>query len=158
MPSQALTGEKPLYKSNEELIQKALAALEAEATYGEIFDSANKAGRYLRLKLAPYAHEVFAVAFLDIKHQLIAFEEMFSGTIDKTAVYPNRIARAALLHNASALILAHNHPSGSLEPSETDKSLTKQLTDALALIDVTVLDNIVVSKIGHKSMKDLGLV
>ena len=102
------------------------------------------AGRFLLAKLRRYPHEVFACLFLDNKHRVVAFEEMFRGTIDGAAVYPREVVRRSLEHNAAALILAHNHPSGVAEPSEADRSITRRLVEALGLVDIRVLDHLVI--------------
>src|SRR5690606_39095792 len=99
---------------------------------------------FLRMKLAHQEREVFAVIFLDARHKLICYEELFFGTIDAAAVYPREVVKAALKINASAAIFAHNHPSGYAEPSLSDKQITKQLIDALKLVDIRVLDHVVV--------------
>jgi DNA repair protein RadC len=100
--------------------------------------------RYLKAQLRGYPHEVFACLFLDNRHRVIAFEELFRGTIDSASVHPREVVKRALAHNAAALILAHNHPSGVAEPSQADRHLTRQLTEALALVEVRVLDHVVV--------------
>jgi DNA repair protein RadC len=100
--------------------------------------------RFLSARLRDHAHEVFACLFLDTRHRVIAFEELFRGTIDGASVHPREVVRRALHHNAAALILAHNHPSGVAEPSEADRRITRRLKDALALVDVRVLDHVVV--------------
>ena len=98
----------------------------------------------LRLRLSELEHEVFAILFLDHRHRLIAIEEMFRGTIDGAQVHAREVVKAALHHNAAAVVLTHNHPSGISEPSEADKRITHRLKDALALVDVRVLDHFVV--------------
>jgi len=100
---------------------------------------------YLKLKLARLEHEVFFVVFMTNRHRVIAFEEMFRGTIDGSAVHPREVLKRVLHHNAAAVIFAHNHPSGVAEPSRADETITRRLQDALALIDVRVLDHIVVA-------------
>lgn len=100
--------------------------------------------RYLKARLCGHAHEVFAGLFLDAQHRIICFEELFHGTIDGTSVYPREILKRALAHNAAALIVAHNHPSGVAEPSRADRALTDRLRDALALVDVRLIDHFVV--------------
>ncbi|HEX7965583.1 MAG TPA: DNA repair protein RadC [Gammaproteobacteria bacterium] len=100
--------------------------------------------KYLLAKLRDMPHEVFACLYLDNRHRVIAFEELFRGTIDGTSVHPREVVRAALKHNAAALIFAHNHPSGVAEPSDADRRLTRRLQDALALVDIRVLDHFVV--------------
>jgi DNA repair protein RadC len=99
---------------------------------------------YLRMRLRDLPHEIFACIYLDNQHRLLAFEELFRGTIDGASVYPREVVKAALKRNAAALILAHNHPSGVAEPSAADRQLTRRLKDALALVDIRVLDHIVV--------------
>ena len=99
---------------------------------------------FLQLHLSALEHETFTVIFLDNRHRIIDFENMFRGTIDGASVYPREVVKAALKHNAAAVILAHNHPSGVAEPSVADRSITQRLKDALHLVDVRVLDHFVV--------------
>ena len=106
------------------------------------------AGQFLSARLRHYRQEVFACLFLDNRHRVVAFEELFRGTIDGAAVYPLEVVRQCLEHNAAAVILAHNHPSGVAEPSEADRAITRRLTEALALVDVRVLDHLVIGD-GH---------
>lgn len=113
---------------------------------------------YLVAELARKEQEVFACIFLDNRHRVISFEILFYGTIDGTAVYPREVAKRALLHNAAAVIFAHNHPSGVAEPSRADELLTTRLKDALALIEVRVLDHIVVGGDVTVSLAERGLV
>lgn len=101
---------------------------------------------FLTYKLGGYEREVFAVMLLDNQHQLMEFKELFFGTLDAASVYPREVVKAVLAVNAAAVIFAHNHPSGESEPSAADKNITQRLTDALALIDVRVLDHIVVGR------------
>lgn len=100
--------------------------------------------QYLLARLRDMPHEVFSCLYLDNRHRVIAFEELFRGTIDGASVHPREVVRAALKHNAAALIFAHNHPSGVAEPSDADRRLTRRLADALALVDIRVLDHFVV--------------
>ena len=99
---------------------------------------------YLVSKLRDYRFEVFACLFLDNRHRVIQFEELFRGTIDSASVHPREVVRRCLFHNAAAVIFAHNHPSGIAEPSQSDERITQKLKDALQLIDVRVLDHFVV--------------
>jgi DNA repair protein RadC len=122
--------------------------LAAELVREQALTRPEDAGRFLLAKLRRYPHEVFACLFLDNKHRLLAFEEMFRGTIDGAAVYPREVVRRSLEHNAAALILAHNHPSGVAEPSEADRSITRRLVEALGLVDIRVLDHLVIGD-GH---------
>jgi len=111
---------------------------------GAPLSNAEDAGQYFSARLRPHKQEVFAVLFLDTKHCAIAFEELFSGTIDRSQVHPREVARRALAHNASAVIVGHNHPSGNPEPSAADRSLTERLRSALDLLEIRLLDHFVV--------------
>ena len=110
------------------------------------------------MKLGGLPHEVFAVLWLDAQNRLIAFEELFRGTLTQTSVYPREIVKGALARNAAAVILAHNHPSGVPEPSRADENLTRILKEALALVDVRVLDHLVVASTGVTSLAERGLI
>ena len=111
---------------------------------------------YLQLHLAVRAYEVFAVVFLDAQNRLLALEEMFRGTLTQTSVYPREVVVRALHHQASAVVLAHNHPSGAVQPSRADEALTQTLKAALALVDVRVLDHIIVGPGQALSMAETG--
>lgn len=113
---------------------------------------------YLKLHFTGQAHESFAVLFLSAQHTMLAFEDMFRGTLTQTGVYPREVVKRALQLNAPAVILAHNHPSGQVEPSEADRVLTRVLKEALALVDVQVLDHIVVGHNRAASMAERGLL
>ena len=111
---------------------------------GDILTDPAATRRYLQARMRDFPHEVFACLFLDNRHRVICFEELFRGTINGASVHPREVVKRALRHNAAALILAHNHPSGVAEPSEADKHLTRQLQKALGLVEVRVLDHIVI--------------
>ena len=113
---------------------------------------------YLSARLRAHPHEVFACLFLDNRHRVIAFEELFNGTIDGASVHPREVIRRALFHNAAALILAHNHPSGVAEPSQADRQITRRLQDALGLLDIRVLDHIVIGDAETVSLAERGLM
>ena len=113
---------------------------------------------FLVSRLRHLPHEVFACLFLDNRHRVIVFEELFRGTIDGASVHPREVVRSALQHNAAAVILSHNHPSGVAEPSRADIQLTRRLMDALALIDVRVLDHIVIGDGSGVSFAERGLL
>ncbi|MGN8157959.1 RadC family protein [Salinisphaera sp. SWV1] len=113
---------------------------------------------YLALHLARSEHEVFACVFLDNRNRVIAFEELFRGTIDGAAVYPREVVKAALAHNAAAVILAHNHPSGVAEPSPADRDITRRLTDALGLVDIRVLDHVILAREATTSLAERGMM
>ncbi len=124
----------------------------------EVFTRPDTVMRYLQSLLAGRHQEVFVALFLDSQHRLIASEEMFFGTIDGASVYPREVVRRALHHNASALIFGHNHPSGVAEPSREDAAITARLKDALALVDVRVLDHIVVGSGCAVSLAERGML
>ncbi|NIF83684.1 JAB domain-containing protein [Comamonas sp. Tr-654] len=124
----------------------------------EVFSSPEAVKHYLQLHLAARPHEVFAVLFLDSQNRLLALEEMFRGTLTQTSVYPREVVLRALHHQAGAVILAHNHPSGSVQPSSADCALTATLKAALALIDVRVLDHIIVGPGAACSMAEESLL
>lgn len=118
----------------------------------------SSAASYLRAHCAHLDHEVFGCIFLDTRHQILAIETLFRGTIDGAEVHPREIAKRSLQLNAAAIICFHNHPSGSTEPSTADRAVTARLKQALALIDIRVLDHFVVSAEGHTSMASRGWV
>ena len=122
------------------------------------FTSPTVVSDYLQVKLGGLEHEVFAILMLDSQHRLIAYSEMFRGTIDSASVHPREVVKEALAHNAGAVILAHNHPSGHPEPSEADKMITRKLMNALQLVDVRVLDHIVVGGRSTVSFAERGLL
>ncbi|MCX7078892.1 MAG: DNA repair protein RadC [Pseudomonas sp.] len=121
-----------------------------------VLDSPLVVRDYLKALLRHEPHEVFGCLFLDAKHRVLAFEALFRGSIDTTSVHPRQVVKRALAHNAAALILCHNHPSGVAEPSQADRALTKRLQKALDLIDVTVLDHFIVGEGDPLSMSEYG--
>jgi DNA repair protein RadC len=139
-------------------IELARRLLREEMTYGSALTSPEAVRDYLRLTLASLPHETFVVLFLDSQHRLLAADELFRGTLAQTSVYPREIVKAALAHNAAAVIFAHNHPSGVAEPSRADELLTQALKQALALVDIRTLDHFVVA--GHRvvSFAERGLL
>ncbi len=114
--------------------------------------------RFLQARLRDLPHEVFAALFLDNRHRVIRYEELFRGTIDGASVHPREVVKAALKLNAAALIFAHNHPSGVAEPSHADERLTRRLRDALGLVDIRVLDHVVVGDGQMVSFAERGLL
>lgn len=136
-----------------ELSRRALAQQLSEQA---AFESPGAVKDYLKLHLASRPHEVFAVLFLNSQHRLIALEEMFRGTLTQTSVYPREVVLRALHHNACAVVLAHNHPSGNVQPSRADEALTQALKSALALVDVRVLDHVIVAPGNALSMAEAG--
>lgn len=113
---------------------------------------------YLQLHLGHLPHECFAVLFLDSQHQLIQLETLLRGTLNQTSVYPREVALRALHHHAASVVLAHNHPSGQVQPSSADIALTRQLQQALSLLDIRVLDHIIVARGKSLSMAEQGLM
>lgn len=141
----------------DQVLEKAAEILASRYARNGEFNNPTAVKEYLACKLGGQDREVFAVLLLDSSHHLLEYRELFYGTIDAAGVFPREVVKAALEVNAAAVILAHNHPSGNPEPSQADKHLTKRLVDALALIDVRVLDHILV---GEKtvSFAELGLL
>jgi DNA repair protein RadC len=138
-----------------ELARRALAEELREKT---VFSTPQAIRDYLQLQLGSRPYEVFAVLFLDAQHRLIALEELFRGTLAQTSVYPREVVVRALALNAASVVLAHNHPSGSAQPSRADEAITKTLQAALGLIDVQVLDHFVVTTSQATSMAEMGLL
>ncbi|MBI5450161.1 MAG: DNA repair protein RadC [Gammaproteobacteria bacterium] len=138
-----------------ELIKRSL---EEALREGDTLSTPAQAGDYLKVRLHGLEHEVFTCLFLDNRHRLIRAEEIFRGTISGASVYPREIVKRALVLNAAAVIFAHNHPSGVAEPSSADVALTSRLTQALALIDVRVLDHLVVGQGCVVSLAERGMV
>lgn len=125
---------------------------------GPILSSPTAVRDFLRIQFAHQQHESFVTMFLDAQHRLIATEESFRGTLTQTAVYPREIVRAALRHNAAAVVFSHNHPSGVAEPSRADEALTNALKQALVLVDVRVLDHFVIGVTSVLSFAERGLL
>ena len=123
-----------------------------------LLNSPDKVRQYLRLWLGHLPHEVFVALYLDAQNRLLTAEELFRGTLTQTSVYPREVVKHALRHNAAALILAHNHPSGVAEPSRADELLTASLKQALSLVDVRVLDHLIVAGGATVSFAERGLI
>lgn len=133
-------------------------ALKENLTEPTCLSSPQAVKDYLRLSLGNLPHEVFVVLFMDARNRLLAADQMFQGTLTQTSVYPREVVKRALTHNAAAVILAHNHPSGASEPSQADRYLTESLKQALALVDVQVLDHIIVAGRAAHSFAERGLL
>ena len=133
-------------------------ALSEEMRTGDALNSPRAVRDYLQLLLRGREQEVFMVIFLDAQHRVLAAEELFHGTLTQTSVYPREVVKRALFHNAAAVILAHNHPSGVAEPSQSDRLLTDALKQALALVDVRVLDHFIVAGVGCLSFAERGML
>jgi DNA repair protein RadC len=140
------------------VLELARRALVAQLQEQAVLNNPQAMQDFVRLQLGAKNHEVFAVLFLDVRNRLIAMEELFRGTLTHTSVYPREVAQRALHHHAAAVVLAHNHPSGDVEASGADKTITKQLQAALALLDVRVLDHVIVSRGQSLSMAQAGLL
>jgi DNA repair protein RadC len=138
-----------------EMARRALAQPLQEAP---VFETPQRLHQYVALQLGGRPQEVFAVLFLDATHRLLKFEEMFQGSVAHTSVHPREVVRRAMALNASAVVLAHNHPSGVAEPSRADVNLTQTLCHALQLFDVRVLDHLVVGQGQVVSLLDQGLM
>jgi len=144
--------------SAEEILDAARSILARRVRRGRALSNPRNTREFLRLELASRDHEIFAIFFLDNRHRVIEFVPLFRGTIDGASVYPREVVKEALARNAAAVILAHNHPSGVAEPSQADELITARLRDALALIDVRVLDHLVVTGDQIVSFAERGLL
>lgn len=143
---------------DEFVVARALAILERQARSGPLLTSPCLVRDYLRLSLATREHEVFVCIWVDAQHRALKFEEAFRGTLTQTSVYPREVVKAALAVNAAAVIFAHNHPSGVAQPSQADELLTRQLKEALALVEVRVLDHFIVAGNQTLSFAERGLL
>lgn len=149
----------PTRGTDDAIIASALRILEERARYdGDVLTSPQATRDYLRLKLAGLEREEFWCVWLNAQHRVVALESAFRGTLAQTSVYPREIVKAALRHNAGAVIFAHNHPSGIPEPSRADELLTRTLKESLALIDVRVLDHFIVAGDRLVSFAERGLL
>lgn len=137
-------------------LEMSRRALSSELVARDVFDAPDKVRHWLRLRLGALGHEEFHVLLLDAQNRLIHAEALFRGTLTQTSVYPREVVKLALQYNAAALLLAHNHPSGCTEPSTADHALTRSLRDALALVDIRVLDHFVVTRSGTVSFAESG--
>lgn len=140
------------------ILEMAREIMERRLERGEALSDPTMAGRYFQTRLRNRERECFAVLLLDTRHRVLAYEELFYGTIDGAEVHPREVARAALLRNAAAVLVAHNHPSGNPEPSAADRAVTARLKQALALIDVRLLDHFVIGDGPATSMASRGWV
>jgi DNA repair protein RadC len=141
----------------DQVLDKAAEILKNKHLTSDVFTSSQATRDFLSFKLSKYEREVFAVMLLDSQHKLIDYQELFFGTINAASIYPREVVKAVLAENAAAVIFAHNHPSGEIEPSQADIAITKRLKEALALIDVSVLDHIVIGETAT-SLAERGLL
>ena len=147
------------FESKDEVIAAAIRFVEEKATYTtDTLTSPQASKDLLRLRIGDREREIFCVLYLTSQHNLLEVAELFMGTIDGAAVYPREIAKAALAHNAAAVILGHNHPSGITEPSSADRRITERIVSALGLLDIRVLDHVIVSTEGSFSFAEDGLL
>jgi len=138
------------------VMEMARRTLAEDMRAGDALSSPAAVRDYLRLILRDKEYEVFCCVFLNAQNRVIAVEELFRGTLTQTSVYPREIVKRALAHNAAAMILAHNHPSGVDEPSQADRSLTRRLAEALALVDIRVLDHFIIAGASALSFAEAG--
>jgi DNA repair protein RadC len=166
---QLLTAEQQLACATPGLGPARYAALQAALelarrhyqqlmTIGSVLSNPRATREFLRMRLRDLRHEVFCCVYLDNRNRVIAFEELFRGTIDGASVHPREVVKEALARNAAAVILAHNHPSGIAEPSQADELITRRLKEALALVDIRVLDHLVVGDEVCESFAERGLL
>lgn len=148
-------GVPPRIVAARELMRRAL---EEECRFRNTLASPQAVRDYLKLLFSAKEHEVFVVLCLDAQHRVIATEELFQGTLTQTSVYPREVVKCVLRHNAAAAIFAHNHPSGVAQPSQADELLTRQLKEALALVDVKVLDHFIIAGTANLSFAERGLL
>ena len=141
-----------------EIIHAARRAMTRRVRRGVVLDSPRAVREFLTLKLGTLEHEVFAVLLLDNRHRLIEYVELFRGTIDGASVHPREVVKLALARNAAALVLAHPHPSGATEPRQADELITRRLREALALVDIRVVDHIIVAGGDALSFAESGLL
>ena len=146
------------YAQLQAVMEMARRALKEQAKQRDALTSPQAVRDYLRLQLGTREYEVFMAVFLDTQNRVIAMEELFRGTLKETSVYPREVVKRALAHNAGAIIFAHNHPSGVAEPSRADEAITQTLKQALALVDVRVLDHFIVAAGGGVSLAERGLI
>ena len=142
----------------DEVLQAAQRVLAGRVRGTDVLTSPAVVKDFLRARLGNLPHEIFAVVHLDAQHRVLDYVEMFRGTVSQTSVYPREVVKDALSRNSSALLLVHNHPSGSTEPSRADEHLTQTLKSAVALVDVRVLDHLIVAGDSVLSMAERGLI
>lgn len=140
------------------VLEIARRALTQELRENTVINSPKAVKQYLQLELAQLKHEVFAVLFLDAHNRLLSYQPMFRGSLSQTTVYPREVAKTALALGADGVVLAHNHPGGTVRPSQADIDLTRTLSDALVLVDVIVRDHIIVAQGRYLSMAEEGLM
>lgn len=155
-----IRGRRSRYRlaTADQIVEAARQVVDQRMQRGASFKDPSIARAYFRDKLAGLEREVFVAVFLDTRHRLIDFAELFHGTVDGAEVHPREVVKQALLHNAAAIIVAHNHPSGDVEPSAADRAVTIRLKQALALVDIRLLDHVIVGGSRSLAMADRGWV
>jgi DNA repair protein RadC len=143
---------------DQEVVTAAFSILSRRLERATALESPRAVRDYLTIRFAGHEHEVFSCIYLDNRHRIIAVEELFRGTVDGASVHPREVVKRALTHNAAAIILTHNHPSGIAEPSQADELITLRLRDALALVDIRVLDHLIVGGARTMSLAERGLI
>lgn len=156
VPEEGYKVPMSIYHTDDEILELANKVIDSRITRGEALADPIQAGAYFSRKLRTLPHEVFACIFLDTRHRIIAYEELFRGTVDGSEVHPREVARRALHFNAAAVIFGHNHPSGNPEASTADRAVTARLKQALALIETRVLDHFIIGDGGPTSMAERG--
>lgn len=142
----------------DEVLQAAQQVLLSRVRGSDVLGSPQAVRDYLRVRLSGLEHEVFAVLHLDVQNRVIDYVEMFRGTVSQTSVYPREVVREAMMRNTCGIIMVHNHPSGTIQPSRADEMLTQTLKQALGLVDVRVLDHLIVGGGDILSMAERGLI
>ncbi len=150
--------EDRVIREQDALIASALKVLEERLSYGVSLSAPADVKNYLRLRLGGEEREVFTAVWLDAQNRVRVVEDLFVGTLTQTSVYPREVVKSALRHNACSVVFSHNHPSGVSEPSTADRNLTRHLTDALAHVDVRVLDHIIVTASDAVSFAERGYI
>lgn len=140
------------------VVEQAMAILDKRMRRGPVFTDPTTIGRYLKLQLQGHEREHFAAVFLNAKHHLLAYEVLFTGTLDGSEVHPREVVKQALRHNAAAVIIAHNHPSGDPTPSAADRTITTRIREALRMVDIRLLDHFVIGVGDPYSMASRGWV
>jgi DNA repair protein RadC len=146
------------YTQLQAILEISQRYLQAELQNKDVLNNTDATRAFLTARLGSYTHEVFACLYLNNNNQILAFEELFQGTINNAYIHPRILIKRALEHNATALIFAHNHPSGNINPSSADKELTQHLIQVLQMIDIRVLDHFIIGRNESASFVELGLL
>ena len=142
----------------EEVLRSASMILDGKLKSGDCYTDSKTVKEYLRVEIGMEEREIFLVLFLDNQHQLLKSERLFLGTVSSAVVHPREVVKTALKHNASAVIVAHNHPSGIAEPSQADRRITEQIRQALELVEIRLLDHFIVGSTEVVSFAEMGLI